>query len=286
MKLDGKTRVFGLFGDPVEHSLSPIIQNAGFHAAKLNCCYLPFKVARENLTASVQAITALNVSGVNVTAPHKETITSLLHNLSQEAALLGAVNTIKNEKHILLGFNTDVEGFTYLLKRNVRINEDKKEYVCMLGAGGAAKAVSLALSNISMTKLVIANRTARKAEELAELLLKHNKITRDQINLVPLNIDVLNPFIQRSTILINALSNDPWDWNSLRKMNISQDGYAIDLRYKPIETSFLSWTKKNGAKGINGLDMLLGQGIKAFEIFTGKKAPVSAMEEALSGALN
>ena len=285
MRIDGKTRVFGLIGDPVEHSLSPIIQNAGFHAARMNYCYLPFRVACKNLSASVQAINALNISGVNVTAPHKETITRFLHSLSTEAVLLGAVNTILNEEGILRGYNTDVEGFTFLLNKNVQMHQDKKEYVCMLGAGGAAKAVSLALSNIPLKKLVIANRTVEKAERLAELMLAHNKLTREQINLIPLDSILLGPIIQHATIIINAMSVDPWDWSCFDTLHIKLSGYAVDLRYNPPETPFLSWAKRNGANGVNGLDMLLGQGIRAFEIFTGEKAPVSAMEEALSGAL-
>ncbi len=284
MRYDGKTRVYGLFGDPVEHSLSPILQNAAFDAVRLNCCYLPFKVSAKNLSAAVQAIQSLSIAGVNVTAPHKETIVPFLDELSEEAQLLGAVNTVTDEQGVLRGYNTDLGGFSFLLERNLQPT-GRREYVCLFGAGGAAKAVALSLARRPLEKLAIINRTLSKAEQLAEMLVKKRLLSAEQLMILPLRSPVLEPFVKRSTLLINALSADPLELGCLTALQPPPGSFFIDLRYNPPLTSFLAWAREGGEKGVNGLDMLLGQGAKAFEIFTGLRAPVSSMQKALQAAL-
>ncbi len=285
MKLDGRTRVFGLFGDPVVHSLSPAMQNAGFQAIGFNGCYLPFKVAPEKLTSAVQAILSLGISGVNVTAPHKENIISLLYELSEEAALLGAVNTIRNENNRLLGYNTDVAGFSFLVQNNVQ-KKHEKEHVVLLGAGGAAKAAALSLAGFRLERLVIANRTVQKAEKLIEQLVELNYLSWGQALAIPLEKEVLRTHFHHSTMIINALSSDPYELDYLPKQNLLPGCHAIDLRYNPMITPFMDWARESGAVGINGLDMLLGQGVKAFELFTSQDAPVFAMKKALKNNLD
>ncbi len=284
MKLDGKTRVFGLFGDPVEHSLSPLLQNAGFISLGLNYCYLPFRVSAEKLQDAVRALPALNISGINVTAPHKETIFPLLDEHSEEALFLGAANTVRNENGRLKGYNTDVFGFSFLMERKMQ-RKKKAETVCLLGAGGAAKAVAFSLSHFPLKELIIANRTERNARELAELLSSEQRLSRENVRVIPLDETALRAAMKRSTIIVHALSSDPFAWSQFSGELLSPHCTVIDLRYSPRTTPFLDWARSQGTVGINGLDMLLGQGLRAFEIFTGKEAPVLEMERALLTAV-
>ncbi len=284
MTIDGKTRVFGLFGDPVEHSLSPVLQNAGFIARGLNHCYLPFRVSPEKLQDAVRALPALNISGINVTAPHKENIFPLLDEHSAEALFLGAVNAVRNENGTLKGYNTDVFGFSFLLEKNVQRRKEA-ETVCLLGAGGAAKAVAFSLSHFPLQELTIANRTERKARELAELLIREQRLSRKHVHVVSLEKNALCAAMKRSTMIVHALSSEPFAWDRFSGAQLAPHCTVIDLRYEPQITPFLDWARNQGAAGINGLDMLLGQGLQAFEIFTGEKAPALEMEKALLAAV-
>jgi shikimate dehydrogenase len=284
MAIDGETKVVGLFGDPVGHSLSPAMHNAAFGERGLNFCYLPFRVRREDLPAAIKAIASLGLRGVNVTAPHKESVVSYLDELSPEAGFLKAVNTIENNGGKLAGCNTDVDGFFFLLQNNLG-KAFPAEKACLLGAGGSARAVSLALARAGVSSLVIANRTVARAEGLASLLIEGKIFEEAEVRVVKLDKKPLQEEIVSSTLIINTLSKDPVELGLLPQEEMRSCQAAIDLRYNPPETSFIKWAKRCGARGINGLDMLLGQGLKAFEIFTGEKAPLQIMREALIKAV-
>jgi shikimate dehydrogenase len=285
MMIDGDTKVVGLLGDPVGHSLSPAMHNAAFRKLGLNFCYLPFQVAAGNLSAAVRAITALGLRGVNVTAPHKETIVPCLGALSGAAQFLQAVNTVINDNGILFGENTDVDGFTFLLQNNLK-SGGKGERALLLGAGGAAKAAALALLRAGIESVTVANRTLAKAEKLKYLLkagMEPEKVLKEQkIETAPLDKKKLQKLLEDATLIVNALSSDPYEMGLLPRIILPGTVCAIDLRYSPPETAFLRWARESGCRSINGLDMLLGQGARAFEIFTGlQEAPIGVMKKAL-----
>ncbi len=283
--INGETAVVGLFGFPVSHSLSPVMQNAGFRETGLNYCYVPFPVREEDLSAAVRSIGALNLRGVNVTAPHKEAVCPLLHRLSGEALFLGAVNTVvRGEGGELVGYNTDVEGFSYLLQQNLAGVDLQGARAVLLGAGGAARAVALSLSRTGVSSLAIANRTVSKAEALASLLAERGALDREKAEVLPLERERLEAALQGTGLLINALSADPWELGCLPRGGPFPLA-AIDLRYAPSRLPFLEWAQGGGAAGANGLDMLLGQGAAAFTLFTGEEAPAAEMKRALLEAL-
>lgn len=282
--VNGDTKVVGLFGDPVSHSFSPAMQNAAFMERELNFRYLPFRVSKDDLPAAVRAIASLGFMGVNITAPHKEAVIPYLDELSPEAGSLKAVNTIKNEEGRLIGYNTDVDGFLSLLRNNLENAFPLKEAILM-GAGGAARAVSLSLARAGLKSLVVANRTTARAEELASLLIRGGTFEDGKVKIVKLEKNFLKQSIGSSALLINALSEDPVELGFLAGQNLQICRAAVDLRYSPPQTSFVKWAENKGMMAINGLDMLLGQGVKAFEIFTGEEAPLQIMKEALQNTL-
>lgn len=286
LTIDGKTKLFGLFGDPVEHSLSPVMHNAAFREKGLNCCYLPFRVFKEDLPAAVKSIVALGLKGINITAPHKEAVVQYLDELSSEAAFLQAVNTVLNNNGRLIGYNTDVYGFQFLLQNNIK-DAPQGGKACLLGAGGAARAVCLALFRAGVEELVIVNRTPVRAEELAALLIAGGIFKKGKVSVVEPGKDSLRESLAEASLVINALSEDPVKVGFLPDEDLFLPGCKalIDLRYALGETPFKLWARKRGLFFVEGLDMLLGQGLKAFEIFTGEMAPLPAMREALQWAV-
>ncbi|MGI5875381.1 MAG: shikimate dehydrogenase [Dethiobacteria bacterium] len=281
MMIDGRTKIVGLFGAPVSHSLSPAMHNAAFHKFGLNYCYLPFHVETNNLPSAVKAIRALGIRGVNITAPHKEKTVLYLDTLSETARLLQAVNTVINDDGKLYGENTDVDGFIFLLRNNLK-NKGEGEKALMLGAGGAAKATALALVRSGVKSLTIANRTLAKAEQLSNLLKSSGELKGQRVETVLLDKKNLQEHLKTATLVVNALSCDPLELDLLPPGGLAGPASVIDLRYSPAETPFLHGAKAAGCRSINGLDMLLGQGARAFELFTGlKKAPLKVMKDAL-----
>lgn len=283
--IDGKTTVTGLFGWPVAHSLSPAMHNTAFKEKRLNFCYVPFPVREENLAWAVKSISTLNLKGVNVTAPHKEAACSLLHRLSGEAEFLGAINTvIREDGGELVGYNTDVEGFRFLLQENLPQTELQGARAVLLGAGGAARSAALVFARAGVGSLTIVNRTVARAETLASLLVEKGKLGRDRVEALPLEKERLKGLLNEADLVVNSLSADPFEIGLL-----SEEGpfppAVVDLRYNPPLPPFLEWAESGGAKAVNGLDMLLGQGTGAFELFTGKKAPAEAMRNALLRSL-
>ena len=172
--INGKTRLCGIFGYPVGHSLSPAMHNAAFAALGLDWAYLPFAVEPGQLRSAVEGIRAMGLVGVNITVPHKESVLPLLDELSEEARLIGAVNTIVNRGGRLLGDNTDGHGFISALREETGFQPAGKTAL-IIGAGGAAKAVSVRLALSGVREMYVTNRTGKGAEDLAKLLQKCSK---------------------------------------------------------------------------------------------------------------
>lgn len=272
--ITGKTKVIGIFGSPIGHTLSPVIHNEAFRALKIDYCYVPFHVKKENLREAVQAIRALNLKGVNVTVPHKERVVEYLDELSEEVLKIGAANTILNSEGILKGFNTDVKGFiTSIKEEGVEIAGRK---VLLIGAGGAARAVAYGVLK-EAGKVYIFNRTVEKAKEIEK---QFNDI--GEIRALP---ELSERVTRDMEIVINATSlgmkiDDPYPIDPYL-LNSSHIYY--DVVYP--QTPLMREAKKKGCKVIGGLGMLVWQAIYAFEIWTGISPPPEIFMKILNKVL-
>ncbi len=279
MGISGLTKVYGLFGDPVEHSLSPIMHNTAFQALGLDCVYLPFLVQSSDIAGAVQAIRALHLGGVNLTIPHKERVLPYLDEVEKEADLIGAVNTIVNRDGRLCGYNTDAPGFLASLKTAGFHPSGKKAVI--LGAGGAARAVSFALAREGARKIYIFNRTVEKAEKLAaELKASYQLLTSPG----DLSSD-LAAALKDAELLVNATPVGMYPNHTSRPLltreQLHQGLLVCDLIYNPMQTKLLDEAQAAGCRILNGVGMLVWQGALAFQLWTGKKAPAALMEEAV-----
>jgi shikimate dehydrogenase len=283
LKITGKTKVFGIFGWPVHHSLSPAMHNAAFRHLYLDGCYLPFAVRPEHLPIAVQAIIPLGLGGINITIPHKEKVISLLQEITPTAKFIGAVNTIEVKSGRLVGHNTDGEGFIRaLMEKKVAVSGKK---TLILGAGGSAKAVAVQLAMSGASSIIIANRTPDRAFEVADSLKTHFPDTTMRV--VTFTPEAVRKELRDSDILVNTTSvglkrSDP----PPIPIDCLHPGlFVYDLIYNPPETPLLRNARVIGAPSMNGLGMLLHQGVLGFGIWTGKKAPVSVMKKALIEAM-
>lgn len=279
MNVSGKTRICALIGDPVEHSLSPVIQNAAFKHLGLDYVYVAFNVKADRLKDAVSGIKAFNIHGLNVTMPHKIAIIKYLDGLDKAASRVGSVNTILNSDGRLVGYTTDGIGALNALKCADADPSGKK--VVILGAGGSSRAISFTLAEIAL-ELVILNRTFDRAKDLKNALCNVFS-DRLRIKAAPLMDEYLKKELEDADILINATSvgmkpnidDTPVKQNYLRK-----DLIVFDLVYEPLETRLLREARSVGAKTINGLSMLVHQGAVSFKIWTGVNAPVGIMMDA------
>ncbi|MEM1539170.1 MAG: shikimate dehydrogenase [Candidatus Bathyarchaeia archaeon] len=282
MEISGKTKVCAVIGDPIEHSLSPIIHNAAFQHLKLDFVYVAFRVKQGVLRRAVQGIRSLNIHGLNVTMPHKTAIMKYLDEIETTAKAIGSVNTVLNMDGKLIGFNTDGIGALNALKDNHVELRGKK--LLLLGAGGAAKAIAYQLAQ-EVEELLILNRTGEKAEKLAEFLQRNfNK----KIIGKALSPKLLREWLKEADILINATSVGMYphsDQTLVEREWLKPSLAVMDIVYDPLETKLLRDAKSVGAKVIDGVDMLLYQGAASFEIWCGRPAPLKVMREAILNKL-
>lgn len=271
-EINGKTKIIGVIGKNIENSLSPFIHNQIILKHSLNFCYLPFKVAETDLGEAIQGIRALNIRGINITFPHKEKVIKFLDKVEKSARRIGAVNTIVNNKGILTGYNTDVIGFKKSLREDGKFAIKGKKVV-ILGAGGAARAVVYALLEEGIEGVYIFNRTLEKAEKIKQDLLPF--FPGSSINTFPLEKERLKDKIEEAHLIVNATSlgiPPQIDKTPLPDERLFHpDLLAYDLIYHPAKTLFLRQAEKAGAKIINGLPMLVYQGIESFYLWTGLK---------------
>ncbi|MBU3916850.1 shikimate dehydrogenase [bacterium] len=269
--INGKTSIYGIIGNPVSHSFSPDMQTHAFQSLGLNSVYLPFPTEEDNLPLLLDAFRITGVRGFNVTVPFKEKIIPYLNVLSKDAEILGSVNTVIFGSNGWKGYTTDGSGFIRSLKES-RIDISGKK-VLLIGAGGSAKAVSLSLAQNKVSSIHINNRTVEKAERLSGILLKENP---------NLNVEVNPDSNEKYDILINSTSVGMQDEECpVSEAVIRNCKRVIDIIYNPLTTPLLQIAIQNGIPCDNGIGMLLYQGVEAFEIWTGKKAPVILMKERL-----
>lgn len=274
MDINGRTKITGLFGYPVEHTLSPAMHNAAFQELGLNYCYVPFLVHPDYLASAVKAITALNLAGVNVTVPHKEKVLPLLDEIHEEASFIGAVNTIVNSEGRLIGYNTDGRGFMQSLSEKSIAIEGKD--IIIIGAGGASRAISYYLSQKAKALYLYDIDTDKVGKLVSDLKqIRNNVFTAEDVSV-----------IERFHIIVNATplglkKEDPLPLNT---SFLREEQTVCDLIYK--KTPLLEAASKKGCATIDGLGMLLWQGVFAFELWTGKKPPAEIMRDALVNSID
>ncbi len=277
MVVSGKTKIYGVIGDPIEHTLSPIMHNAAFEALRLDCAFLAFKVKQMEVGKAIAGMRALNISGLNVTMPHKSAVIDFLDEADKTAKAISSVNTITNKEGRLMGFSTDGKGALNALKENGVDPKGKK--VLLLGAGGAARAIAHTIAK-EADQLVILNRTAKQAADLANFLKEtvNRNVIADAFLPTRIKEEIAN-----SDILINATSvgMHPKASESPVPANLLKTDLAVmDIVYNPLETRLAKDAKAYGSKVVSGLEMLIYQGAASFEIWTGVKAPIEAMRKA------
>ncbi len=258
--------VYGIIGNPVSHSLSPIMHNVAFKELGIKAVYGAFLVKEENLKKAVEGIRVLNIKGLSITIPHKESIMKYLDEIDRVAFEIGAVNTIVNKNGYLKGHNTDWIGVLKAFTKNGVEIKDKK--VVIIGAGGASKAVVYAIKAGGAKEIEVYNRTFEKAKILEK---KFGIIAKPWEELKKASGDII---IQTTSVGLKS-------WESpVEEEVLSRFKIAMDIVYMPLKTKFLSLAEKY-AKVIDGLQMLLYQGVEQFRLWTGIEPPVKLMEEAI-----
>jgi len=271
-EINGKTEIIGVVGKNIENSLSPLIHNQIIDRYSLNFCYLPFQVAEINLGNAIQGISALNIKGVNVTFPYKEKVIKFLDKVEESARRIGAINTIVNDKGNLTGYNTDVIGFKKSLQEEGKSTVKGKKAI-ILGAGGAARGVIYALLEEKIEEITIFNRTLERAKKIKQDF--SNFFPKSCIRAFSLEEENIKDKIRRAHFLVNTTSfgiPPQIDKTPLPNEKLFHPNLLVyDLIYHPTKTLFLRQAEQAGAKIMNGLPMLVYQGIESFFLWTGIK---------------
>lgn len=278
--ITGKTNVVGVIGDPVEHSLSPLMHNAAFRHLDLDYVYVPYHVKKDALNDAISGAKSLNIKGLNVTIPHKTEVIKHLDSLDKSAELIGAVNTIKFNNGHAKGYNTDGIGAVKAIEEVSSVINKK---VIILGAGGAARAIAFQILLDGAESLVIVNRTLEKAEQLQEDLVEKLNANVKSIDLgEKLKKECLNADILINTTPIGMYPNV--NQEPLVKAEFMHEDLIVkDCVYNPLKTGLIKEAEKCDAKAISGLKMLIYQGMEAFRIWTGITPPLKIFESALKG---
>ena len=282
--ISSETKICGLIGHPVTHSVSPVMHNAAFEALGLDYIYLPFAVTKDRLAHAVDGVRGMNIRGLNVTIPHKVAVIPFLDGLEPLAERIGAVNTIVNDDGVLTGHNTDAAGFLKALLENGIEPGDKQ--VVLLGAGGAARAIAFALAEKG-ARLTILNRE-QELDWAVELAGSVSSFSGRKVRALELSEPNLKAALAPADVVVNATSVGmrPNDGQSPVSRELLRQGLVVfDIVYNPVKTRLLSEAEQAGAITVNGLDMLVWQGALAFELWTGAKAPVGVMRDEVARAL-
>ncbi len=279
MLVNSTTRLCCLIGHPVAHSVSPQMHNAAFKALGLDYVYLAFDVEKNKLKTAVDGLRALGAAGFNVTIPHKVSIVEYLDGLDGKAEKAGTVNTVVLENDLFIGYNTDIYGIAKALE-GFNLPEDKAALI--IGAGGAARAAVIALLNLGFDEIILANRTVEKAYELSGWVRSMNRRASF------CGLDRLGEAAGNCGLIVNATPigmSPKTDETPLRSKDIPENAIVLDMVYNPLRTKLLKEAEKAGAKTIPGIEVLVHQGAEAFELWTGRKAPIEVMRKAALTAL-
>ena len=279
MKIDGYTRLAAVVANPIKHSISPFIHNSAFEATNTNGVYLAWEVDAAELAETVANIRRYQMYGINLSMPYKEQVIPYLDQLSEEACLIGAVNTVVNREGTLIGYNTDGKGFFKSLP-SFKISRKR---MILLGAGGAAKAIlaQAILDGVSQISVFVRSSSIEKTRPYLE---KIQNATGFRVDLFALeDVQELQDSITQADLLVNA-TNVGMDGSSQpipTSIVLPEKLLVADVIYQPFETPFLKWAKEQGNEAINGLGMLLYQAAEAFEFWTGKEMPTDQIWELL-----
>lgn len=281
-KFNHNTKIVGIIGHPIKHSFSPLMHNISFELSELNYIYLPFDVPVSSLKDALRGMIALGIKGFNVTLPLKEKILPLLKDASEEANIIGAVNTVVNEDGILRGYNTDVYGIIESL--NPYKEELQGTTVTVIGAGGASRSVIYSLiRNFKVERINIVNRTEQIAESLKEYF--STKMLFTQIKSYPLVPPDLVELFQKSKLIVNTTSMgmfpDVDDSASSIPEAFHKDQIVFDVVYNPVKTKLLKLAESQGAKIVTGLQMFVEQGARSYELWTGEQMQVDKVYKTL-----
>ena len=279
MKIDGYTRLAAVVANPIKHSISPFIHNSAFEATNTNGVYLAWEVDAAELAETVANIRRYQMYGINLSMPYKEQVIPYLDQLSEEACLIGAVNTVVNRKGTLIGYNTDGKGF---FKSLPSFKISRKRMV-LLGAGGAAKAIlaQAILDGVSQIAVFVRSSSIEKTRPYLE---KIQNATGFRVDLFALeDVQDLQDSITQADLLVNATSvgMDGSSQPIPTSIVLPEKLMVADVIYQPFETQFLKWARNQGNQSINGLGMLLYQAAEAFELWTGKEMPTDQIWELL-----
>ena len=279
MKIDGYTRLAAVVANPIKHSISPFIHNSAFEATNTNGVYLAWEVDEAELAETVANIRRYQMYGINLSMPYKEQVIPYLDQLSEEACLIGAVNTVVNREGTLIGYNTDGKGF---FKSLPSFKISRKRLV-LLGAGGAAKAIlaQAILDGVSQISVFVRSSSMEKTRPYLE---KIQNTTGFRVDLLALeDVQELQDSITQADLLVNATSvgMDGFSQPIPTSIVLPEKLLVADVIYQPFETPFLKWARNQGNQSINGLGMLLYQAAEAFELWTGKEMPTDQIWESL-----
>jgi shikimate dehydrogenase len=277
MATSGKTKVYGVIGDPVAHSLSPAIHNAAFQHLKLDCVFLAFRVKSTEVENALRGMRGLGILGLNVTMPHKHSVVASLDEVDATAKFLGSVNTICNRDGRLIGYNSDGVGALNALRENRVALKGKK--ILLLGGGGAAKAIAYALVP-KVGEVVMLNRTVENVKPFVEAV---NQKLGKKIVCGVLSAKSVKKNIAGADLVVNATSVGmfPNVTETLVPPNLLRRGLAVmDIVYHPVETQLAKDAKAAGSRVVSGIEMLIYQGAASFEVWTGFQAPVEVMRKA------
>ena len=279
MKIDGYTRLAAVVANPIKHSISPFIHNSAFEATNTNGVYLAWEVDATELAETVANIRRYQMYGINLSMPYKEQVIPYLDQLSEEACLIGAVNTVVNREGTLIGYNTDGKGFFKSLP-SFKISGKR---MVLLGAGGAAKAIlaQAILDGVSQVSVFVRSASIEKTRPYLE---KIQNATGFRVDLFALeDVQDLQDSITQADLLVNATSvgMDGSSQPIPTSIVLPEKLLVADVIYQPFETPFLKWARNQGNQSINGLGMLLYQAAEAFELWTGKEMPTDQIWELL-----
>jgi len=265
-------KLYGVIGDPVAHSLSPLMHNDLYDLYSIDATYVSFHVKPENLQDAVKGFKAINISGLSITVPHKTAIMPLLDAIDPLAEAIGAVNTIVNDHGRFIGYNTDGMGYLEGIKREVPSFTDKN--MLLIGAGGAARAIYFTMAQAGLKNIDIANRTISQAEYLVEncpfpknsqvLSLKEAEEQLSKYDFIVQTTSIgMHPNVDSSTISVN---------------NLKSTAFVSDIIYSPLETKILKDAKQKGARTQNGIPMFAYQGALQFKMWTGIFPDIDRMQ--------
>ena len=282
MKIDGKSRICAVIGNPVEHSLSPALHNAAFAEKKLNLCYVAFRV--EDLAAAMAGVKGLDLLGLSVTIPHKVAILPYLDEVEETARRIGSVNTVLNKEGRLIGYNSDGMGAVRALKEADIPLAGKK--ITILGSGGAARAISFTLGKeVALKEMVLLGIEAEECRLLAEDL---EKAVPFPVGWEPLNPETLSRHIPDSEGVVHCtpVGMSPHPDQSILDRKLFRSGqFVFDIVYNPLKTKLLEEAEAEGCRIVPGVEMFIHQAVFQFELWTGQAAPVDRMRRVVMEAL-